>query len=79
MTAFCLSVKTILLRSSELENCETFEQIPVTSTDFELHCSGLLHRCDIKAKTKEKKLIVLSAETKLSINFFYVNFCGLFI
>ena len=72
MTAFCLSVKTILLRSSELENCKTSEQKPVTSTDFDLHCSGLLHRCDFfyKAKTKENKLIVLGAE---------INFCGLFI
>ena len=43
MTAFCLSVKTILLCSSELGNCETSKQRPVTSADFDLHCNGFLH------------------------------------
>ena len=43
MAAFCLSVKTILLRSSELENCGTSERRPVTSTDFDLHCNGFLN------------------------------------
>ena len=39
MTAFCLSVKTLLLRSSKLGNCETSERGPVNSTEFDLHCS----------------------------------------
>ena len=55
MTAFCLSVKTILLRSSELGNCETFERRPVTSTDFDLHCNGFLHCHDFFTRQRRKK------------------------
>ena len=43
MTAFSLLVKTILLRSPELENCKRSEWRPVTSTDFDFHCNGFLH------------------------------------
>ena len=59
MTAFCLSVKTILLRSSELGNW-TSQQGPVASTDFYLHCNQWLlslPRLLYKAKKKENKLI----------------------
>ena len=55
MTAFCLSVKTILLRSSELGNCETSERRPVTSTDFDLHCNGFLHCHDFFTRQRRKK------------------------
>ena len=55
MTAFCLSVKTILLRSSELGNCETSEQKPVTSTDFDLHCNGFLHCHNFFTRQRWKK------------------------
>ena len=55
MTAFCLLVKTILLRSSELGNCETSEQRPVTSTEFDLHCNGFLHCHDFFARQRQKK------------------------
>ena len=55
MTAFCLSVKTILLRSSELGNCETSERRPVTSTDFDLHCDGFLHCHDFLTRQRRKK------------------------
>ena len=55
MTAFCLSVKTILLRSSELGNCETSKQRPVTSTDFDLHCNGFLHCHDFFTRQRRKK------------------------
>ena len=55
MTAFCLSVKTILLRSSKLENCETSERRPVTSTDFDLHCNGFLHCHDFFTRQRRKK------------------------
>ena len=55
MTAFCLLVKTILLRSSVLGNCETSEQRPVTSTDFELHRNGFLHYHDFFRWLSRKK------------------------
>ena len=55
MTAFCLSVKTILLRSSELGNCETSERRPVTSTDFDLHCNRFLHCHDFFTRQRRKK------------------------
>ena len=55
MTAFCLSVKTILLLSSELGNCETSERRPVTSTDFDLHCDGFLHCHDFLTRQRRKK------------------------
>ena len=55
ITAFCLSVKTILLRSSELGNCETSERRPVTSTDFDLHCNGFLHCHDFFTRQRRKK------------------------
>ena len=55
MTAFCLSVKTILLPSSELRNCEMSEQRPVTSTDFDLHCNGFLHCHDLFTRQSRKK------------------------
>ena len=55
VTAFCLSVKIILLRSSELGNWETSEQRLVTSTDFDLHCNGFLHRHDFFTRQRRKK------------------------
>ena len=55
MTAFCLLVKTILLRSSELGNCETSKGRPVTSSDFDLHCNGFLHCHDIFTRQRRKK------------------------
>ena len=55
MIAFCLSVKTILLRSSELGNCETSERRPVTSTDFYLHCHCFLHCRDVFSRQRPKK------------------------
>ena len=55
MTAFCLSVKTILLHSSELGHCETSERRPVTSTDFDLHCNGFLHCHDFFTRQRRKK------------------------
>ena len=55
VTAFCLSVKTILLRLSKLGNCETSERRPVTSTDFGLHCNGFLHCRDFFTRQKRKK------------------------
>ena len=55
MTAFCLSVKTILLCSSELGNCEMSERRPVTSTDFDLHCNGFLHCHDFFQGKEERK------------------------
>ena len=55
MAVFCLSVKTILLRSSELGNCETSERRPVTSTDFDLHCNGFLHCHDFFTRQRRKK------------------------
>ena len=54
-TVFCLSVKTILLRSSELGNCETSEQRPVTSTDFDLHCNGFLYCRNFFPRQRRKK------------------------
>ena len=50
-----LSVKTILLRLSELGNCETSEQRPVTSTDFDLHCNGFLHCHNFFTRQRRKK------------------------
>ena len=55
MTAFCLSVKTILLRLYKLGNCETSERRPVTSTDFDLHCNGFLHCHDFFTRQRRKK------------------------
>ena len=55
VTAFCLSVKTILLCLSELENCESSKQRPVISTDFDLHCNGFLHCQDFFARQRRKK------------------------
>ena len=55
MTAFCLSIKTILLRSSELGDCETSEQRPVTSTNFDLHCNGFLHCHNFFTRQRWKK------------------------
>ena len=55
MTVLCLSVKTILLCSSKLGNCETSERRPVTSTDFGLHCNGFLHCRDFFTRQKRKK------------------------
>ena len=86
MTAFCLSIKSILMRSSELGNW-TSQQGLVASTDFDLHCNQWLlslPRLLYKAKKKENKLIQGSFKCwnqmfLYVINFFYVNFCGLFI
>ena len=50
MAAIYLSVKTILLHSSE-----TFERRPVTSTDFDLHCNGFLHCPDFFIRQRRKK------------------------
>ena len=55
ITAFCLLVKTILLRSSELGNCETSERRPVTSTNFALQCNGLLHCHNFFTRQRRKK------------------------
>ena len=55
MTAFCLLVKTILLRSSELGNCETSQRRPVISIDYDLHCNGFLHSHDFFARRRRKK------------------------
>ena len=55
MIAFCLLVKTILLRSSELGNCETSERRPVTSTDFDLYCHCFLHCRDVFSRQRPKK------------------------
>ena len=55
LAAFCLSVKTILLRSSELGNCEASERRPVTSADFDLHCSSFLHCHDFFTRQRQKK------------------------
>ena len=55
MTAFCLSVKTILLRLSELGNCESSKRRPVTSTDFDLHCNGFLHCHNFFRRQRRKK------------------------
>ena len=55
MTAFCLSVKTILLRSSELGNCETSKWRPITSTHFDLHCNVFLHCHDFFTRQRWKK------------------------
>ena len=55
MTAFCLSVKAILLRLSELGNCESSEWRPVTSTDFDLHCNGFLHYRNFFTRQRRKK------------------------
>ena len=84
MTTFCFSVKTILLRSSELGNCGTSERRPLTSIDFYLHCNGFLHCQDLFTRQRRKKIkqsgAALSAETKLFyINFFNINSCELFI
>ena len=66
MRAYCLSV---LLRSSELGNCETSERRPVTSTDFDFYCNSFLHCQDFFTRQRGKKTNwsreVLSAETKL--------------
>ena len=55
MTAFCLSVKTILLRSSELGNCKTSERRPVTSSDLDLHCNGFLHCHEFFTRQRRRK------------------------
>ena len=55
MTAFRLSVKTILLRSSEFGNCETSDRRPVTSTDFDLYGNGFLHCHDFFTRQRGKK------------------------
>ena len=55
MTAFCLSVKPILLRSYELGKCENSERRPVTSTDFDLHCNGFLHCHNFFTRQRRKK------------------------
>ena len=55
MTAFCLSVKPILLCSYELGNCENSERRPVTSTDFDLHCNGFLHCHNFFTRQRRKK------------------------
>ena len=55
MTAFCLSVKTILLHLPELGNCESSEWRPVTSTDFDLHCNGFLHYRNFFTRQRRKK------------------------
>ena len=55
MTTFCLSVETILLRSSELGNCQTSEQRPVTLTYFDLHCNGFLHCQDFSTRQRREK------------------------
>ena len=55
ITTFCLSVKTILLRSSELGKCEMSERRPVTSTDFNLQCNGFLHCHDSLQDKDERK------------------------
>ena len=55
MTAFCLFVKTILLRTSELGNCEMSERRLVNSTDFNLHCNGFLHCYDFFTNQRRKK------------------------
>ena len=55
MTAFRLSVKTILLCSFELETCGTSELRPVTSTDFDLHSNGFLHCHDFFTRQRRKK------------------------
>ena len=55
VTAFCLSVKTIFLRLSELGNCEMSERKPVTSTDFDLHCNGFLLCHNFFTRQRRKK------------------------
>ena len=55
MTAFFLSVKTILLRLFELGNYETSRRRLVTSTDFGLHC--FLHCHNFFRKKRRKKRI----------------------
>ena len=73
------SVKTILLRSPELGNCEMSERRPVTSTDFDLHCNGFLN---FFARQRRKKTnqssAVLSAETKLFYKFLLRQFLRAF-
>ena len=49
-TAFCLSFKTILLRSSELGNWEMSQRRPVT-----LHCNGFLYCHDFFTRQRRKK------------------------
>ena len=55
MTAFCLSVKTILLRLSELGNCETSKQRLVISTNIDLNCNSFLHCDDFFTRQRRKK------------------------
>ena len=55
MTVFGLSVKAILLRYSELGNCETSERRLTTSTNFDLHCNGFLHCHDFFSRQRRKK------------------------
>ena len=57
MTAFCLSVKTILLRLSEWGKYGTSERRLVTSVDFDLHCNGFLHCHDFFRKQRWEKRI----------------------
>ena len=55
LTAFFLLVKTTLLHSPELEDCETSERRPVTSNDIDLHCNDILHCHDFFRRQRRKK------------------------